>query len=71
MYRFWRDLGYAIGAALAGVVADALGIRAAIWLVAAITFASGLITATRMKETLRTTAAAPAADAVVRTAHQA
>src|SRR2546425_6301811 len=34
VYRLWRDLGYAIGAVLAGAVADALGIRAAIWLAA-------------------------------------
>jgi MFS family permease len=25
VYRFWRDLGYAVGAILAGVVADFLG----------------------------------------------
>lgn len=40
VYRLWRDLGYAIGALLAGITADALGIDAAIWLVAAITLAS-------------------------------
>ena len=53
VYRLWRDLGYAIGALLAGLVADALGVAAAIWLVAAITFASGLLAALRMNETLR------------------
>jgi MFS family permease len=53
VYRLWRDLGYAIGALLAGVVADAFGVRTAIGLVAAITFASGLFAALRMKETLR------------------
>jgi MFS family permease len=52
VYRLWRDLGYAIGALLAGVVADALGLAAAIWLVAAITLASGVIAALRMSETL-------------------
>jgi MFS family permease len=51
VYRFWRDAGYAVGAVLAGVVADALGVRAAIWLVAAITFGSGLVAAIRMRET--------------------
>src|SRR6266545_974166 len=51
VYRLWRDLGYAVGALLAGVVADRLGTRAAIWLVAAITFASGLFAAIRMRET--------------------
>ena len=55
VYRLWRDLGYAIGALLAGITADAFGIDAAIWLVAAITFASGLIVAIRMRETLRVT----------------
>lgn len=53
IYRLWRDLGYAIGALLAGVVADAFGVRAAIGLVAAVTFGSGLVAALRMKETLR------------------
>jgi MFS family permease len=50
-YRLWRDSGYAIGALIAGITADALGIRAAIWLVAAITAASGIIVAVRMYET--------------------
>ncbi len=53
VYRLWRDLGYAIGALLAGVTADAFGLAAAMWLVAALTFASGLIVAVRMRETLR------------------
>jgi MFS family permease len=53
VYRLWRDLGYAGGALLAGVTADAFGIEAAIWLVAALTFASGLLVAVRMRETLR------------------
>src|SRR4029078_8636045 len=51
VYRLWRDLGYAIGALLAGITADALGIDAAIWLVAGVTFVSGLVVATRMRET--------------------
>lgn len=54
VYRLWRDLGYAIGALLAGVTADALGLPAAMWLVAALTFASGLVVAVRMTETRRT-----------------
>ena len=41
VYRLWRDLGYAIGALLAGVTADALGLPAAMWLVAGLTFALG------------------------------
>jgi len=51
VYRLWRDLGYAIGALLAGVTADVLGIHAAIWVVATVTFASGLVVAIRMRET--------------------
>jgi MFS family permease len=56
VYRFWRDLGYAVGAVVAGVTADALGIRAAIWLIAALTFASGFVVAVGMKETMGATA---------------
>ena len=52
VYRLWRDLGYAIGALLAGLTADALGLPAAIWLIAGLTFASGLMVALRMSETL-------------------
>ena len=63
VYRLWRDLGYAIGALLAGLVADALGLSAAMWVVAAITLASGVVVATRMSETLRRTPEAPAQDA--------
>jgi MFS family permease len=53
VYRLWRDLGYAVGALLAGITADALGLAGAMWLVAAITFASGLVAAARMRETLQ------------------
>jgi MFS family permease len=52
VYRLWRDLGYAAGALVAGVAADALGLAAAIWVVAAVTFLSGLAVAVRMSETL-------------------
>ncbi len=52
VYRFWRDLGYAIGALLAGVIADLLGMGAAIHVVATLTLLSGLIVAFRMYETL-------------------
>ena len=54
VYRLWRDFGYAAGALLSGVTADLFGIRAAIWLVAALTFASGTVVAVRMHETLDT-----------------
>jgi MFS family permease len=52
VYRLWRDLGYAVGALIAGLTADALGLSAAIWLIAALTFGSGLVAALRMTETL-------------------
>src|SRR5437867_693030 len=47
----WRDLGYAIGALLSGAVADLVGIAAAIHLVAALTFVSGLVVARLMGQT--------------------
>ena len=53
VYRLWRDLGYAVGAVLAGLTADALGLKGAMWVVAVITFVSGVIVAVRMDETLR------------------
>lgn len=52
VYRLWRDLGYAFGALVAGVVADAFGLSAAMWLIAALTFASGVLVAVRMRETI-------------------
>jgi MFS family permease len=52
VYRLWRDLGYAVGALLAGVAADAFGLPAAMWVVAGLTFVSGLVVALRMTETL-------------------
>jgi MFS family permease len=51
-YRLWRDLGYAIGALLAGLIADAFGLQAAMWFIAALTLASGTVSALRMTETL-------------------
>ncbi|MEV0156917.1 MFS transporter [Micromonospora sp. NPDC050686] len=53
VYRLWRDGGFAVGALLAGVVADLAGIRAAVWVVAAVTAASGLLVWARMYETHR------------------
>ena len=58
VYRLWRDSGYAFGAVIAGVVADSLGLAAAALVVAALTFVSGVIVATRMSETLRRSRAA-------------
>ena len=52
VYRLWRDLGYAIGALLAGIIADLLGMAAAIHAVALLTLLSGLQVALMMDETL-------------------
>ncbi len=52
VYRFWRDLGYAIGALISGVIADLLGMRAAIQVVAVFTLISGLHVAIRMRDTI-------------------
>jgi MFS family permease len=58
VYRLWRDGGFAVGALLAGVVADAYGLLAAVWVVAALTSASGAVVAVRMYETHRRPATA-------------
>jgi MFS family permease len=50
IYRLWRDSGYAIGAIVAGLVADYFGLHSAIWFIAVITFSSGLIVAIRQEE---------------------
>jgi MFS family permease len=52
VYRLWRDGGYAVGALLAGVLADLLGVPWAIGAIAALTFASGAVVLGRMYETL-------------------
>lgn len=52
VYRLWRDLGYAVGALLAGITADLFGLAAAVWLIAGLTLLSGVIAAVRMNETL-------------------
>ena len=51
VHRLWRDGGFTVGALLAGVIADAFGILTAIWVVAALTAASGLVVAVRLYET--------------------
>ena len=51
VYRLWRDLGFAVGAVVAGLLADAIGIRGAVWVVAGLTAISGLVVAVRMYET--------------------
>ena len=52
VYRFWRDSGYAVGALLAGSLADRFGMAWAIAAVALLTIASGLAVAARMPETV-------------------
>jgi MFS family permease len=52
IYRFWRDSGYAVGAIVAGVIADAAGFPAAIITVACLTSLSGLVVVVRMRETM-------------------
>jgi MFS family permease len=51
VYRLWRDGGFAVGALLAGALADVVSIDAAIWAVAALTAGSGVIVLVRMYET--------------------
>ncbi|MFT7394411.1 MAG: MFS family permease [Candidatus Azotimanducaceae bacterium] len=51
IYRLWRDAGFAVGALLAGLLADLISIEAAIYAVAALTAISGLVVITRMYET--------------------
>jgi MFS family permease len=50
VYRFWRDLGYAVGALSAGIIADTLGLSWAIGSVGVLTFLSGGFTAVSLKE---------------------
>jgi MFS family permease len=51
VYRLWRDGGYAVGALLAGALADLLGVAWAVGAIAALTFASGAVVLARMYET--------------------
>jgi MFS family permease len=51
VYRLWRDLGFAVGAVLAGVLADRYSLTTAIVVVAGITALSGLDVALRLRET--------------------
>jgi len=55
VYRLWRDSGYAAGALLAGIIADALGISWAIWSVAVLTLLSGFVVSVVMREQRRAT----------------
>jgi MFS family permease len=51
VYRLWRDTGFAVGALLAGVIADLFSIEAAIYATAILTAVSGLVVMVRMYET--------------------
>ena len=64
VYRLWRDGGFAIGALLAGVLADAFDIGVAIWAVAALTAASGIVVIVRMYETHPRHDRSPVPDAI-------
>jgi MFS family permease len=54
VYRLWRDGGYAVGALLAGILADVLGVPWAIAGIGLLTFVSGVVVLVRMYETLPT-----------------
>src|SRR3989442_9104091 len=53
VYRFWRDLGYAVGALSAGIIADIFGMAWAIGIIGALTFLSGTGVALVMREKTR------------------
>jgi MFS family permease len=53
VYRFWRDLGYALGALSAGLIADWFGLATAINAIATLTFISGVATAVLMSAGLQ------------------
>jgi MFS family permease len=72
VYRLWRDSGYAVGAIMSGLLADALGMEAAIAAIAGLTLLSGFAVAGIMRETLpdrllaaEATVTDPAVEAVV------
>ena len=50
VYRFWRDLGYAIGALSAGLIANSFGLASAINAIAALTFISGAVAGVLMRQ---------------------
>jgi MFS family permease len=59
VYRFWRDLGYAIGALSAGLIADFFGLSWAIGVIATLTFLSGVIVAIAMQKLPTTSPSGP------------
>lgn len=52
VYRFWRDMGYAVGALMAGVVGNYWGLMWAVHIAGIITFISGMVALVGMKETM-------------------
>ena len=52
VYRFWRDLGYAVGALMAGIVAGIFGLVWAVHVAGLLTALSGLLAWAQMSETL-------------------
>lgn len=52
VYRFWRDIGYAVGALMAGAIAAILGLEWAVHAAGMLTFISGVVVWLKMKETL-------------------
>jgi MFS family permease len=56
VYRLWRDSGYAAGALMVGVMADAFSMPSAIWFVVIVTGLSGMVVATIMRENMPKTA---------------
>jgi len=54
VYRFWRDIGYAVGALMAGIVSNFLGMIWAVHLAGIVTFLSGIVVWIKMKETMMT-----------------
>jgi MFS family permease len=50
VYRFWRDMGYAVGALASGIIADLFGAAWAIGSIGALTLASGAVVAIAMRE---------------------
>ncbi len=53
IFRFWRDSGYVIGALLAGILADIIGMSGAIHIIAGITALAGIVAHVRMCCTLK------------------
>lgn len=53
VYRFWRDIGYAVGALMAGIVASFFGLMWAVHIAGFITFLSGIVVWIKMKETMK------------------